>query len=167
MHFGIPALLIMTMVIITACEPPPVDVDVAAVDVAALEDAVRARSEQVLAAESVEDIDKAMTFWAENAIVQPPDAPQIRGKQAVRELYNELFPGDQLADFSGEISHIEVSEAGDLAYEYGVNKIIVHETDRDLINEGKYLIVWKKTDGEWYIRALSFNNNAPAPRTSQ
>lgn len=165
MHFRIPAALIITMAIITACEQP--SVDVARVDVAAFEDAVRARSEQVFAAESVEDIDKAMTFWAENAIVQPPDAPQIQGKQAVRELYQQLFPGDQLSDFFGQASHIEVSEAGDLAYEYGVNKIIEHETDRNLIDEGKYLIVWKKIDGEWYIRALSFSSNAPAPRATR
>jgi hypothetical protein len=28
---------------------------------------------------------------------------------------------------------------------------------------GKYLVVWKKTDGEWYVAAVAFSSDASAP----
>ena len=33
----------------------------------------------------------------------------------------------------------------------------------DLLDMGKYLVVWKKTDGEWFVQALSFTSDTPAP----
>ena len=55
------------------------------------------------------------------------------------------------------------SAAGDLAYEYGVNKMVLAGPEGDLLDKGKYLLVWRKTDGEWYIAALCFTSDAPAP----
>jgi ketosteroid isomerase-like protein len=133
------------------------------IDVAAEREAVRARSAGVVAAESAFDVEEALTFWAEGAIVQGAGAPQIQGKQAIGDLYRQYFESGMLKEFSGETSYLEVSAAGDLAYEYGVNRFVLAGAEGDLLDMGKYLVVWKKIDGEWFIAALAFTSDAPEP----
>ena len=133
------------------------------VDVAAELEAVRARSEGVVAAEAARDITAALTFWADDAIAQPAGAPQVRGTAALRDLYGQFFETGQLKEFAGTTSHLTVSASGDLAYEYGINRMVVAGPEGDLLDMGKYLAVWKKIDGEWFIVALSFTSDAPAP----
>lgn len=50
-----------------------------------------------------------------------------------------------------------------MAYEYGVNRMIFTGPEGDLLDVGKYLAIWKKIDGEWYVAALSFTSDSPAP----
>ena len=60
-------------------------------------------------------------------------------------------------------SHVEMSAGGDLAYEYGVNRMVLAGEDGDLLDVGKYLAIWKKIDGEWMVAALSFTSDAAEP----
>jgi len=133
------------------------------VDIAAETEAVRARSEGIASAEAAFDVAAALTFWAEDAIAQGAGMPQIQGKQAIGDLYRQYFEGGQLKEFSGTTSYLQVSAAGDLAYEYGVNRFVLAGPEGDLVDMGKYLAVWKKIDGEWFVAALSFTSDAPAP----
>ena len=135
------------------------------VDVAAETEAVRIRSEGVVAAESAQNVAEALTFYAEEAIVQPAGAPQVQGKEAIGDLYRQYggFETGQLKEFSGTTSHIEVSAAGDLAYEYGVNRMVLAGPEGDLLDVGKYLLIWKKINGEWFVAALSYSSDSPVP----
>ncbi|UCC83869.1 MAG: nuclear transport factor 2 family protein [Gemmatimonadota bacterium] len=133
------------------------------VDVAAETEAVRARSDGVVAAEVAFDVAAVLAFWADDAIVQGAGVPQIQGKPAIGELYGQYFESGILKEFSGTRTHLEVSAAGDLAYEYGVNKFVMVGPEGDLLDIGKYLGIWKKIDGEWFIVALAFTSDAPAP----
>jgi ketosteroid isomerase-like protein len=133
------------------------------VDIATELEAVRARSQGVAAAEAAQDVAAALAFWADDAVVQPAGAPQIQGKAALGDLYRQFFEGGQLKEFAGTTSHIEVSAAGDLSYEYGVNRMVLAGPDGDLLDIGKYLAVWKKINGEWFAVALSFTSDTPAP----
>lgn len=137
------------------------------VDVAAETEAVRARSAGVVAAEAAFDVPTALAFWADDAIVQGAGAPQIQGKDAIGELYGQYFESGMLKEFSGTTEYLEVSAAGDLAYEYGVNRFVMAGPEGDLLDIGKYLAIWKKIDGEWFIAALAFTSDAPAPAPLQ
>jgi uncharacterized protein (TIGR02246 family) len=125
--------------------------------------AVRARSEAVVRAESAMDAEAAAAFFAEDAIVQPTGSPQIQGRAAILDDYRQFFNGGTLKEFSGTTSGLQVAASGDLAYEYGVNRLILAGPDGDLLDSGKYLTVWKKIDGEWYVAALSFTSDTPTP----
>jgi len=56
-----------------------------------------------------------------------------------------------------------MARSGDLAYETGVNRIVIRTPNGDMLDMGKYLIVWKKINGQWYVAALSFTSDAAAP----
>ena len=150
------AYTILAATILVGCGGPQVDI-------AAETEAVRARSEGIAAAEAAFDVAAALTFWAEDAIAQGAGMPQIQGKQAIGDLYRQYFESGQLKEFSGTTSYLNVSAAGDLAYEYGVNRFVLAGSEGDLVDMGKYLAVWKKIDGEWLVAALSFTSDAPAP----
>lgn len=95
--------------------------------------------------------------------VQPDRAPQIRGRDAIAGIYRQFFEGSQVKEFSAKRSHLTVSQSGDLAYEYGVNRTVVTGLEGDLVDIGKYLLVWKKIDAEWLVVALTFSSDAPEP----
>ena len=125
--------------------------------------ALQARTEGVVAAEVAFDVPEALQYWAEDAIMQPAGSPLIKGKEAIRELYEQYFESGLLREFSGASSHLEMADSGDLAYEYGVNRMVLAGDDHDLLDVGKYLAVWKKINGEWVVVALSFTSDAPEP----
>ena len=133
------------------------------VDVAAATAALRTRSQGLQAAESAQNTDAALAFWAPDAIVQPAGSPQVQGRDAIRALYQSFFAGGQLKKLEGIPSQLEVSAGGDLAYEYGVNRMVFAGPKGDLLDVGKYLLVWKRIDGQWDVVALSFTSDAPAP----
>ena len=122
-------------------------------------EAVRTRGEAVMAAISARNVEEVLSFWADDAIVQHPGKPQIEGKEALGDMYRRWFENPM--EFSGTISHIEVSASGDLAYNYGVTRYVWAGPEGDLLGMGKYLRVWKKIDGEWYIAALCATSDAP------
>ena len=131
------------------------------VDIAAEVEAVRARGEGLMAAISAQNVEETLTFFTDDVIWQLPGAPQIEGKEAFGDVYRQWF--ENLKEASEPRKHIEVSASGDLAYEYGVNRVILTGPEGDLLDMGKYLDVWKKIDGEWYIAAGSSTSDAPEP----
>jgi hypothetical protein len=50
-----------------------------------------------------------------------------------------------------------------LAYETGVNRYTFATPKGDVLDVGKYLLVWKKVAGKWYIAAISASSDAPSP----
>ena len=51
----------------------------------------------------------------------------------------------------------------DRAYEYGINRMVMAGEDGDLLDVGKYLLIWRKIATEWMVVALSFTSDTPAP----
>lgn len=132
-------------------------------DAAATEASLHARSDSLQAAESAMNRDLAITFWAPDAIIQGAGSPQVEGREKISALYKLYFEGIGLKAMSGKPTHLTISESGDLAYEIGVNHFTFASPKGDLLDVGKYLLVWKKTNGIWYVAALSFTSDAAAP----
>jgi len=129
----------------------------------AAESALRERSEGLQAAETALDGNRAIAFWAEDAVVQPAGSPAVTGRVAIGKLYHEFFTTMGLKELVGTPSRVEMARSGDLAYETGVNRMVFHTANGDMLDMGKYLIVWKKIDGQWYVSTLSFTSDAAAP----
>jgi len=133
------------------------------VDAKAEEATLRARSDSLQAAEAAMDQSRAITFWAPDAVIQPAGSPQIDGHDAIAATYKAYFETMNLKALIGKTSKLTISESGDLAYEIGVNHMTFGTPKGDMLDVGKFLIVWKKTNGTWYVAALSFTSDAAAP----
>ncbi|HZX40274.1 MAG TPA: SgcJ/EcaC family oxidoreductase, partial [Myxococcaceae bacterium] len=61
------------------------------------------------------DVDRVVSFWADDAVVMPAGQPSLAGKSAIRGFVTETFkiPGFGLR---WETSSVQVASSGDLAY---------------------------------------------------
>lgn len=119
---------------------------------AADEAAIRAASAAWSQAATAKDLDKAVSFYSDDALVLPDKAPAIKGVENFRKDWAPLLalPGPGL---SWKTSALEVARSGDLAYETGAyNFITTDKKGKSTDYKGKYLVIWKKqSDGAWKV----------------
>jgi ketosteroid isomerase-like protein len=111
-----------------------------------------------LSAES-KDVDKAVSYFANDAVVVPPGQPIIKGKEALRKFVEESFkiPGFSIRWKS---SDIKFSPDGKLAYMYGENLTTMNDSTGNKISiPGRGYSIWRKeTDGSWKCAVDIFNS---------
>lgn len=128
------------------------------VDLEAEKAAIIKVMEMAVEAEKNRDADAAVTFFTDDAIIQPADMPQIQGTQALHDLYIEFFKMPDMT-FESQSTETVVASSGDMGYNIGWNLFIFESPEGKMEIKGKYLAVMKKIDSEWKIAALSFSNN--------
>ena len=64
---------------------------------------------------ATKDVDKMLSYWADDAFVMQEGRAPIKGKQAIRQMVEESFkvPGFNI---SWQPQSVEVSDNGDMAY---------------------------------------------------
>ena len=96
------------------------------------------------------DVDRAVSFWADDAIVFPPGSPAVVGKAAIREFVTKSFrtPGFSI---SWKTTTVAVSNSGDIAYATGTNRVTFDAADgKQVTVEGKAVAVWRREkNGVW------------------
>jgi uncharacterized protein (TIGR02246 family) len=147
-------IVILLCFITAACaQAPPVDTQAEA-------EKIRHISNQWAEAVAARDIDACTTFYAPDGLEMIDNSPAVEGREAIYEWYaNWLLDTNITNTFQGEM--IEVAAAGDLAYERGTWHFFVETPEGPIEDEGKYVIVWKKIDGEW--KAIIDISNSDLP----
>jgi len=108
------------------------------------------------------DVDAAMRFFSPDAVLMPAHAPAIVGRPSIQEWFESWLPNPHVTStFSPEV--IEVAASGDVAYDRGSYEFTMNTQDGRVRDVGKYLIVWKKTGGEWKAILDMSNSDLPAP----
>lgn len=139
----------------TGCAPsaPPVDV-------AAEEASVRELALAWGAAEATNDVDSALSYMWEDAVMQPPNAPQIQGHAAARELYESVrFVSLEIV----EPLTVRVASSGDLAAVWAnmTYELELVESGTMVVDTAKFVAVWEKRDGVWKVLENTWNSNQP------
>ncbi len=94
----------------------------------------------------------------ERAILLPPNADMIEGREAIKEYWRSVFAAG-LRDVS--LRTLRVDEyGGDAAREIGRVRLNA-PTPRDVL-EGKYVIVWRKMGEIWLLDSAIWNFTRPA-----
>ena len=88
-----------------------------------------------------------------------PNVPEIQGKKAAREFYNQFLP--VLVSTKGGLRKIEVSSSGDMAFVSGYHLTTTKGPEGPIEDEGKFLGVYKKIDGAWKCVAVSISSDKP------
>jgi ketosteroid isomerase-like protein len=133
-----------------------------------LEQALRDLDDQWSKVAAAKDLDKTVSYYAEGAMVMPPNVPSATTKEAIRRTWKDLLmsPG---AAISWKTTKVEVAQSGDIGYSSGTYEVTMNDASGTPVNErGKYLEVWKKqADGKWKCVMDIWNSDlptsAPAP----
>jgi len=101
-------------------------------------------------AAAAKDLEKVLSFWADDARVIPPGQPAVIGKEALRQYVSGAFAVPGFA-IQWETSEFVVSAKADVAYGIGTNSVSVNGPDGKSITEhGHSVTVWRKDpSGAW------------------
>jgi len=103
------------------------------------------------------DADTLASLYAEDAVLLPPNAPAVFGRDAIRASNQELFANQ---DVGMELEDLEIKVAGDIAYKAGRYRMFAK--NGGLLDRGKYIEIWTKTNDGWLIHRDIWNSSLPA-----
>ena len=109
------------------------------------------------------DLESTMDFWADDAVVLPPDQPLLDGKEAMREFVEAgaAIPGYKI---SWEPINAYVYKSGDLAYMIERNVEEVDGTDGNkVVKHHKVVTVWRRDPNGQWKNVVDMWNTAPPP----
>jgi uncharacterized protein (TIGR02246 family) len=96
------------------------------------------------------NVEKTVSYWAEDAMLMSAGQPQLKGKKAIRQMVEESYkiPGFRI---SWQPQSVEVSENGDMAYLIEDAQIsFTDSTGKTITQNNKAVSIWRKQgDGSW------------------
>jgi ketosteroid isomerase-like protein len=124
------------------------------------EQAIRKLDRDWSAAAQSKDVEKTVSFYADDASAFPYNAPIATGKEQVRQMWSHLVSLPGFALTFGP-TKIEVAKSGDLAYEFGTFELKSNDAQGNSTTTlGKSVVVWKKQpDKQWKVVVDIFNTD--------
>ena len=106
------------------------------------------------------DVDKTLSYWADDAIVLEPNQPALQGKQAIRNMVASSFKIPKFA-ISWEPERAWVSGDGNTGYLIEHNRVTMADsTGAVKTSYGKAVTIWKKdASGNWKCAVDTWNEN--------
>ena len=107
--------------------------------------------------------DSVLAVYAQDAVLMFPDAPDVRGHSAIREMLSGLFGSTRVESLDVRPDAIEVY--GSTALEWGTyREVYVPQGQRAISEDGRYLIEWQRQPGgSWAIRRFMGNTVRRSP----
>jgi len=97
------------------------------------------------------------SFYTENAMLLPPEADFVKGRQAIQAFW-------QMAIDMGikglKLDVIDVELHGDTAIE--MSKYTLGSADNEVMEQGKGIVIWKSVGGVWKLHRDIWNSSATA-----
>ncbi|MEY2520504.1 MAG: hypothetical protein QOF24_2263 [Verrucomicrobiota bacterium] len=107
---------------------------------------------------AAKDLDKTVSFYADDAMVLPPNQSMVTSKTGIRNLWKGFL--ESLTGISWKTTRVEIARSGDMGYLIGTYAMTMKDGAKDT---GKYCEVWKKqADGKWKVVADMFSSDLPA-----
>jgi len=130
---------------------------------AKLEQALRETDDQCSKAAGSKDVDKTVSYYADDAVMMPPNAASINTKDAIRKTWSDMLTSPGMS-ISWKATKVEVAKSGDIGFVSGTYEITMNDaTGKPMNDKGKYLEVWEKQkDGKWKCGADMWNSDLPA-----
>ena len=110
------------------------------------------------------DLEKIMSFYADEAKLLPTAESLVAGKEAITKEWGHILA---IPDFENKstMTNLEVASGGDMAYTTGTYVAkMMGESGKPATEPGKWVSIWKKQrDGKWRIVVDIYNTDVPPP----
>jgi ketosteroid isomerase-like protein len=97
------------------------------------------------------DLDRLASLYTPDAIALPPDGPLVKGRDAIKQMWGAVAQQIGLKD--ARLNTLDFEQAGDTGYEVG-EAILTISSGTAVV---KFVVVWKKTDGQWRLHRDIWN----------
>jgi ketosteroid isomerase-like protein len=114
-------------------------------------------------AAAAKDVAQTIAHYSDDAIVLPPNATSAATKEAIRNVWKDMFASPSLV-ISWQPTRVQVGKSGEMAWVRGTYELTMNDASGKPIDDrGKYLEVWEKqTDGNWKCAADMWNSDLAA-----
>ena len=97
-------------------------------------------------------------LYTQEGQVLPPNNNFITGHQAIQAFWQSLM---DMGIKEAQLEIVEVESYNDTAIE--VSKFTLLDEQGQVLNKGKYIVIWKQIQGRWKLHRDIFNSSLPAP----
>ena len=100
-------------------------------------------------------------LYAEDGVALPPNFKAVVGREAISQWWaSQMKTPDFTMTFGTD--QLVLSTAGDMALDRGWYRFSAQGPSGPIKDTGKYVVVWRKIDGEWKVAADIFNTDLSA-----
>src|SRR6266852_4089651 len=125
----------------------------------AVRSAIEGTNAQFVAAANRGDTAAVAALYTNDAVVLPPNAEMVRGRQGVKEFFDALIQQTGVPQLT--LDTTQVDEVGDTACEVGAYTMKLQPPGGQPVSDsGKYVVVWKRqSDDSWKLSIDIWNTN--------
>ena len=120
--------------------------------------AIVAANENFMAIYKSGDAAALAALYTGEGQVLPPNSDFVRGRQAVQGFWQAVM---DMGIKEARLETGEVEDHGDTAIEESTFALLGE--GGQVLDEGKYIVIWKQEDGGWKLHRDIFNSSMPAP----
>ena len=113
--------------------------------------------EQFMAAFSRGDAAGAAAVYTADAQVLPPNSDVITGQQAIQTFWQRAM---DMGVKAVKLATVEVVGDGHTAYEVG--QFTLQGAEGQVLDAGKYVVIWRQEAGQWKLHRDIWNSSRPA-----
>jgi uncharacterized protein (TIGR02246 family) len=123
-----------------------------------IREAISAANDKLMAAFSAGDAASVAALYTEQGQLLPPNADFMIGKAAIQAFWQGAM---DMGIASARLETREAEQHDDTAFEVGTYTL--HAQNGTELDAGKYIVIWKRAEGEWKLHRDIFNSSKPAP----
>jgi uncharacterized protein (TIGR02246 family) len=101
------------------------------------------------------DLESLASLYTKDAVALPPDGPFVRGRDNIKQMWASIAQQIGLKSVKLETVDLEMV-GGETAHEVGEAQLTLGSGTAVV----KYVVVWKKVDGQWRLHRDIWNTKA-------
>ncbi|WP_261844913.1 YybH family protein [Aliamphritea ceti] len=121
-------------------------------------DEIRARDEAFTEAYHKGDAAGLAALYTKDGEFLPPNTDIVKGRSAIEKQF-QTFMDMGVKEIKLETT--ELDGFGNTAFEIGT--YILEDAENMMLDQGKFMVIWKKESGQWKLHRDMINSNMPAP----
>lgn len=122
----------------------------------ALQDTIAAENERFMRAFKQADAAGVAALYSEDGQLLPPGAPAASGWDAIRLFWQAAMDSGIHA---AQLETVELEDHGETVIELG--RYTLCGAAEQSLDQGKYMVIWKREHGVWKLYRDIFNSNGP------
>ncbi len=124
---------------------------------APIRDAITAANERFMSAFRRGDAAGLADLYTEHGQLLPTHSEVIEGKHAIQFFWQGVI---DMGIKAAKLETMEAEDHGDTAHEVG--RYTLEAEGGQVLDRGKYVVIWKHEDGQWKLHRDIWNSSMPA-----
>ncbi len=147
-HYAANILALALLMLPFGCTQEPTDVTTV----------IKEANQHFMAAYKSADLKTLSLLYTEDARLFPANSEMVVGRENIEKFWNGVMG---MGIKRAELQTVSAEAIGNSAVEEGNYKL--YGNDDVILDQGKYIVRWKKEGGQWKLHQDIWNTNNPAP----